>query len=110
MTEKQRERYFPRQDSYKEMLQLSQNYNEKTQKFKKGDFVFLDLPRKAFQKSTGTEKRGMIYIIDSIVINRTIKRYYLVDLNFKKLPGIFYEKNLRQVPEQIHPTKPSAYS
>lgn len=109
MSQKQRERYFPRKDSFREMVKLSKEYDQKDQKFPVGCFVYLDIIKSPFEKSTGSEKRGQVFIVETVIKNRSIKRFKLMNLDFKILPGTFYEQNLRKVPPAAHPTNPKSY-
>lgn len=104
MTPKQRLRYFAPEDSYKEMLRSSQAFENEKQPFKKGDFVYRDyLPKGAFAKGTD-EKRGQIFIIDEVLKDRKVKRYKLLNLDFKPVLGSCYKENLRKVPVAARPT------
>ena len=89
MSEKSRLRYFPPPESYQDMLHYAEQY-EKKKLFPPGSFVYLDLVRKAFHKGTSTQKRGTVYIVESVVKYKQIRRWRLMDLNFQKLPGTYY--------------------
>ncbi|HEY6438343.1 MAG TPA: hypothetical protein VIY47_17285, partial [Ignavibacteriaceae bacterium] len=73
-----------------------------------GDFCYRDETPKKFRKGTD-EKRGVVYIIDRIVTNRSVKRYFLVNLNFKPQLGAVYSENIRKVPEAALPTSPESF-
>jgi hypothetical protein len=50
MSEKQKDRYFPKLGSYKELLKRTSDYYARPQKFHTGDYVYLDTPKKTFTK------------------------------------------------------------
>lgn len=98
MTEKQQNRYFPRQHSYAEMVEASL---APSLRFHKGDFVYLDKIQKSFSKGTD-EKRGEIFLIDSVLKVLPV-RYKLLNLNFN-VKGDYYSQNLKMVPKEAWPT------
>lgn len=84
MTEKQRLKYQPPIDSYKDMIKYASDTTEPF--WKVGEFCYKDQTPKQFRKGTD-EKRSKVYIIERVVKNRRVKRYFLVDLNFKAVTG-----------------------
>lgn len=108
MSQKQRDRYFPKPDSYQDMLRRGKQYDQTVQPFRSGDFCYKDVIRKAFTKGTD-EKRGEIFIVDEVIKNRSVKRYKLLNLNFKPVVGSYYEQNLRKVPTAACPTSPDFF-
>lgn len=108
MTEKQRNRYFPKPDSYHDMLSLAKQYDETEQPLRSGDFCYKDVIRKAFTKGIG-DKRKEIFIISEVIKNRSVKRYKLLNLNFNPVVGTYYQQNLRKVPKDGCPTSPGFF-
>jgi hypothetical protein len=107
MSEKSRDRYFPKVNSYEDMLRLSKDYELKPQQFVPGDFVYKDditEGTKALKKGTVAKRGVKTFIIDEVLKNRSPLRYKLLDLNFKKVVSSYYAKSLRKVPIDGHPT------
>ena len=99
MTDKQQNRYFPKPNSFQDMIKASLKDD---QPFHKGDFVYLDKIPKALAKGTD-EKRGEIFIV-SQVQKKIPVRYLLLNLKFEKVGTSYYTSNLRMVPEEFRPT------
>ena len=108
LTEKERAKYFPKMDSFQDMILAQKENTSGPQKWSVGDFCYKDETPKKFKKETD-EKRGTVYIIDRIITNRTVKRFFLKDLNFRAQLGAVYEQNLRKVPHDALPTSPESY-
>ena len=108
MTQKQSERYFPKPDSYHDMIQEAKQYDQTVQPFRSGDFCYKDVIKKAFTKGTD-QKRGEIFIINEVIKNRSVKRYKLLNINFKPIVGSYYKQNLRKVPLAACPTSPGFF-
>ena len=92
MSEKQRERYFPKKDSYKDMVKRSGSFDKLPQPFSVGDFVFLDALSKGTLTKGTEEKRSKIYVIQEILKGQKVTRYNLVDLAFKPVTGSVYRQ------------------
>lgn len=103
MSEKSRDRYFPKPDSFEDMLHHSEEYDSQQQPFKPGDFCWLDDPKKPFMKATDPKRKSM-YIIFEVFKNRRPVRYRLLDLLFNKKVSSYYLKQLRPVPVSARPT------
>jgi hypothetical protein len=108
MTPKQREKYLPKPDSYKEMQEYAEKYETEEQLWRTGQFCYADKKPQAFNKATD-EKRRQVFIINRILTNRKIKLFFLVDLQFKPVTGSFYSSNLRKVPTAGQPTSTDFY-
>lgn len=111
MSDKQRNRYFPKIGSYDEMVRAAPAVTGKPRVFQKGDFVYLDKIPGQLAKGTG-EKRSEICIINQVINAVPVRnvdpvRYRLLNLNFKVKTGTFYAQNLRLVPESERPTSTS---
>jgi hypothetical protein len=89
MTPKERQRYFPQKDSFKDMVKRSGEFDKAPQPFALGDFVYLDKLAEAMTKGT-EEKRGRIFVIIQILKEQRVVRYILADLAFKPVTGSVY--------------------
>ena len=90
MTPKQRARYFPKLDTYKDMVRLGEEYykekEKKKQALRPGVFVYRDIKPGTMHKASFSEKRGEIFIIKRVIFERSVYRYQLLNLAFKVRP------------------------
>ena len=103
MSAKQKERFFPKKDTLKEMVERSAAFDTLPQPYHVGDFVYMDTIPKGLSKGTD-QKRGQIYAIKDIFKDQKVVRYNLVDLGYKRVIGSVYRQNLRKVPLSARPT------
>jgi len=83
MSLKQRQRYFPKIDSYNDMVAFAEKYHkEQPHDLRPGVFVYLDYIPSAMTKATMSEKRGKVYIIKAVKYDKSVRLYKLMDLNF----------------------------
>jgi hypothetical protein len=98
MSEKQKNRYFPEKDTYKDLVKRAAGvYDTLPKAFSPGDFVYLDLVATGGLRKGTDQKRGKVYVILEVLTGQKIVRYKLADLAFKPVTGSVYRQNLRKV-------------
>jgi hypothetical protein len=110
MTEKQRARFFPKLDTYNDMIRAADEYvKKKSPALPLGSFVYRDYIPGVFDKASFSEKRGEIFIISEVIFNRSVYRYKLKSLSLEQQVGSYYRENLKLVPKSGQPTTVGAW-
>jgi hypothetical protein len=105
MTPKQRERVFPKKETYEDMKANMEEYEKNMpHDVEIGTCVYLDRTEDKFAKADEV-KRERVYIVDEILTHLRPVRYKLVGLLDppEPIPGSYYRKNLRLVPKEAQP-------
>jgi hypothetical protein len=110
MSTKQKERNFPARQTYKGMMGNLENYDKEAHKFKVSDYVYLDKVEDKFAKADEYQRDRVFMISEILKYERPI-RFKLVGLLKppEKIPGSFYQENLRLVPEKARPDEATVW-
>jgi hypothetical protein len=109
MSGHERNKYFPAPTSFDEMQKMVKGYDENKEPFKKGDFCYLDKVKETMTKGTDRKRGDLIFIVDTVYINKNPRMYKLIDLNFKPVLTRAYGPQLRNVPPSGRPTSEDFY-